>query len=279
MRGRLFFYAHWMQEARAYLAFLARRQYAEDDHPSATSIGIAKWPLTHQLLSAICFFLELLDSPMFLNGICPESLVNKPYAVIYTDGSLTALERGIGGLCVFPGTSVTPEYFAEELEDGIFYPHIAVVEMRAVLFAFRYFSRTIRGHAITFFIDNTHALGCLLRRSSPLHAESAVERRKSTVINSAHAHLHFEQLSEDIKYSMNELARQIWSLITELDVLVWFEYVNTKLNMADPPSRGFIPPCGGTRVGDTQWEMRPFSDFVKEAAIAEAVMSTPSPVT
>ena len=61
---------------------------------------------------------------------------------------------------------------------------------------------------------------------------------------------------------MNELARQIWALITELDVLIWFEYVNTKLNIADPPSRGFVPPCGGARVGNIDWCMRPYSEFI-----------------
>ena len=83
---------------------------------------------------------------------------------------------------------------------------------------------------------------------------------------------HFERLSEDIKYSMNELARQIWNLVTELDILIWFEYVNTKVNIADPPSRGFIPPCGGERIGDMDWNMRPFSEFIdnSESDIAQA---------
>ena len=255
MRGRLYFYAYWMQEARAYLVFFSRRQYAEDDPTH-------QWLLTPELIATLAFFLALLDDKMFLAGIRPEFFYNRKQAVIYTDGSLTDLDRGIGGVCRCDNTP-EPTYFAEELEDGIFYPHIAVVEMRAVLFAIRYFATDIRGRAVLFFIDNTHALGCLLRRSAPLRPETLDERRKSLLRMSERSHKDFELLSEDIKYSMNELARQIWALITELDVLIWFEYVNTKLNIADPPSRGFIPPCGGARVGNIDWCMRPFSEFMQ----------------
>ena len=254
MRGRLYFYAYWLPEARAYLVFFSKRQYAEDD-PTHT------WLLTPELIDTIAFFLELLDNEIFLAGIRPESFYNRKQAVIYTDGSLTDLDRGIGGVCQCEGAP-EPTYFAEELEDGIFYPHIAVVEMRAVLFALRYFSNDIKKHAVLFFIDNTHALGCLLRRSAPLRPETLDERRKSLLRISERSHKDFELLSEDIKYSMNELARQIWALITELDVLIWFEYVNTKLNIADPPSRGFVPPCGGARVGNIDWCMRPYSEFI-----------------
>ena len=60
---------------------------------------------------------------------------------------------------------------------------------------------------------------------------------------------HFLSLSSDIRRTMNTLAREIWRKFTELDVIVWIEYVNTKVNLADDPSRGVEPITPGTRVG------------------------------
>ena len=57
-----------------------------------------------------------------------------------------------------------------------------------------------------------------------------------------------------LRHSMNELARLIWQVLTELDCIVWIEYVWTKVNLADPPSRGVPPPMPygqGFRVGES----------------------------
>ena len=74
-------------------------------------------------------------------------------------------------------------------------------------------------------------------------------------------HVNFDRLSESIKESMNELARDIWKLVTHFDLLVWFEYVNTHSNAADPPSRGFLPHCPATRIGDCTKELRTYQEF------------------
>ena len=51
---------------------------------------------------------------------------------------------------------------------------------------------------------------------------------------------------------MNQLAQKIWELITELDLVVWIEYIWTEVNIAAPPSRGEPPPMTrpGFRVGE-----------------------------
>jgi hypothetical protein len=41
---------------------------------------------------------------------------------------------------------------------------------------------------------------------------------------------------------MNTQARAIWQLIHEHQVIVWFEYVKSAANIADPPSRGVPLP-------------------------------------
>ena len=61
------------------------------------------------------------------------------------------------------------------------------------------------------------------------------------------------QLSDDLRYTMNMLAQEIWKMFDELDVVVWIEYIWTEVNLADPPSRGEAPPTPyqpGRRVGE-----------------------------
>ena len=62
---------------------------------------------------------------------------------------------------------------------------------------------------------------------------------------------HFYALPANLRRGMNELARLIWQKVTELDILLWVEYVWTKVNLADAPSRGEQPIVTGTRLGDT----------------------------
>ena len=63
----------------------------------------------------------------------------------------------------------------------------------------------------------------------------------------------FEEMAPNDRESMNCSACRIWQLITELDMIVWIEYVWTEVNLADPPSRGEPPPMPtgpGFRVGE-----------------------------
>ena len=59
---------------------------------------------------------------------------------------------------------------------------------------------------------------------------------------------------------MNILARKIWEVLSELNCVVWIEYIWTEVNIADPPSRGEKPPMpyplSGVRVGE------PFDSWV-----------------
>ena len=152
--------------------------------------------------------------------------------------------------------------------------------MRAILRALHLFGDRLHGRAIIFFVDNTHSLGCLLKRSSSLDNESNQRRHRDTnvavtgtAINQTYGimpHVDFEQLSESIKESMNSLARDIWNLITHFDLLIWWGYVNTHSNAADPPSRGFWPHCGGLRIGDHSKELRSYEEFCIGKKVEEA---------
>ena len=262
MRGRLYFYAYWQQQARAFLTYLSRRQYAQDADRFFDS---ASWPLSPELIVCFAFFMDLLKSQAFQAGLQPEALYNRKQAIIYTDGSRSETERGIGGICYIQPEEGQPvpssTFYSMIIDDAEFYPHIACVEMRAVLHALELFGPSVHGRAIIFFIDNTHALGCLLRRSSPLTAETLDERSQWRSRN-VNPNLDFESLSENIKLSMNVLAQKIWAEVTKHDLLVWWEYVNTKLNIADPPSRGYRPPEPTRRVGNEDWILKPFCEFV-----------------
>ena len=94
-------------------------------------------PLTEELRFSFCFFLCLLRSEAFKTGIEPEKYMNRPKAPVYTDGSRSDEERGIGG--VVSGCHLQTCFFAEDLEDEHFFPHFAVVEMRAILRALQLF--------------------------------------------------------------------------------------------------------------------------------------------
>ena len=60
---------------------------------------------------------------------------------------------------------------------------------------------------------------------------------------------HFLRLSDDIQRNMNTLAQEIWRRLTELNTVIWIEYVWTKVNLADDPSRGEDPIIPGKRIG------------------------------
>ena len=246
MRGRLYFYAYWFRESRSYLSELAARQYSKSSDSA----------LTHELVLALEYFLYTLQhDPKFLEGIQPLTLLGRTVGWLYTDGSLEHEKtvKGIGGVC-FPAPpegdgKQAPSWFGEYIDPNVSgYHHIAPIEMFAIFRALTLFGHLLRGKAIWLFCDNTHAVGCLLRRSSMVPEET----RKRPVESRAHTpEEHFYALPANLRRGMNELARLIWQKVSELDILLWIEYVWTKVNLADAPSRGEQPIVAGTRLGRT----------------------------
>ena len=70
----------------------------------------------------------------------------------------------------------------------------------------------------------------------------------------------FCQLSIGLRRTMNEQARAIWSLISELDIVLWIECVESKCNIADPPSRMQPLPIRGIPVTEA-WRLDVTSDL------------------
>ena len=253
MRGRLFFYCFWFQEARSYLSEFAARQYSEtgDTH------------LTDEILESIAYFMRLLSTQAFLEGVRPERMLNRRQAVIYTDGALEgdgfvkSFLKGIGGV-LFDDELPLPLYYGERIDNTLpNFEKIAVIEMYAIERALQLFANYIRGKAIILFVDNTHAIGCLLKRSASYresHEHNAKRMRfsrgKPWEADGQPGPRSFEHLPRDIRRCMNKRAQSIWRLISELDIILWVEYVNTKLNIADPPSRGDPMPIRATRISD-----------------------------
>ena len=245
MRGRLYFYAYWFRESRSYLSELAARQYSKSSDSA----------LTHELVLALEYFLYTLQhDPKFLEGIQPLTLLGRAVGWLYTDGSLEHEKtvKGIGGVCVPDWPDVTcPLWYGEYIDPNVSgYHHIAPVEMVAILRALPLFGQQLTGKAVWLFCDNTHAVGCLLRRSSMIQEETRKRRFPGSTPHTPEEH--FLALSDNLRRGMSELARLIWQKITELDVLLWVEYVWTKVNLADAPSRGEQPIVAGTRLGSTE---------------------------
>ena len=248
MRGRLFFYAYWFQEARSYLAAFAARQYCQDPESG----------LTQELILALNFFLHTLKyDPKFIAGIQPLHIMNRAVCYLYTDGSLEGhhsfpnlRHKAIGGI-IFEYAGANPLWFGESINPSTpGYRHIAPVEMFAILRALHLFGDQIRDKAVWLFCDNAHSVGCLLRRSSKVNETPTRKRATPSgqpVPPSPEAQ--FLALEDDIRTDMNILARAIWQKLTELNALIWVEYVWTKVNLADDPSRGKPPKVPGERVG------------------------------
>ena len=124
--------------------------------------------------------------------------------------------------------------------------------MRAILRAIHLFGNSLRSRAVLFFGDNMHTLGGLLKRISSLGGEGAsstygVRNNSISEPYGVQPHGDFGALSDNMKYSMNHLARDIWRATSEFDLLIWWEYVNTHSNAADLQSWRFWPHCGGFR--------------------------------
>ena len=255
MRGRLYFSAAWFQESRTYLAELAARQCF-----NGRDVRV-----TFDLSLALKYFLRMLQSETFLAGTKPQSLfLNSTVAWLYTDGMKNDPspryphgEKGIGG-AVFPGINDPPLWYWEHLSPRLHgFDHIAAIEMYAVLRTLRLFDEVLKGQAVFIFIDNTHAVGSLLRRSASIQERVAEGGVKRDVFGNKRFETlqeEFEELEPILREAMNVLARLVWEVLTELDCVVWIEYIWAKVNLADPPSRGTPPPMPtgpGFRVCET----------------------------
>ena len=248
-RGKLMFYTFWHQAARSFMSEFAARQYSESTN----------FDLTPELAEAVMFFIKLLNDQTFLRGIRPELIQERLMSVIYTDGALEGNKvfKGVGGV-LFQLPHRTPLYFSGIIDpNSCNFDHIAPIEMHAVYRALVEFGPLIRNRAVIFFVDNTHALGCLLKRSATVRERDCGSKRNSqgTVIGNRHApYTHFDdfcRLSVGIRRTMNEQAKVVWELIHELQVLVWFEYVKSAANIADPPSRGKPLPMHAIHISQS----------------------------
>lgn len=246
MRGRLFFYAAWFQESRSYLSEFAARQYASAPESA----------LTEELILALEFFLHTLQhNTQFLEGIKPLDFLNRAVAWLYTDGSLEHEKtfKGIGGIC-FASASATPLWYGEVIDPSApGFDHIAPVEMYAILRALNLFENQLRDKALWLFCDNSHSVGCLLRRSALIRQHVIKPTFKPVTPDFRFTpEEHFLRLEGGIRHAMNSLAREVWKKITSLNLILWVEYVNTKHNLADDPSREKEPIVPGIRVGRLQ---------------------------
>ena len=103
-------------------------------------------------------------------------------------------------------------------------------------------------------MDNTHAIGCLLKRSQSIQERYLKQggdrkRRYAMAFMSHHSpeweythYSRFMELPRSMRRVMNAQSRAIWRLATQYNLLIWFEYVHTDCNIADPPSRGIALP-------------------------------------
>ena len=249
MRGRLYFYMAWYVACRGFLSYLACRQYSTE----------ADVTLNDDLRKAFAYFSSLLHSSRFQEGIYPGRYFSgRTVAWLYTDGARepgpyadSFYHHGIGGV-IFPSHSEQPVWYGESLDPRLpGFAYIAAIEMYAILRALKLFAEQVRGKALFLFCDNSHAVGCLLRRGSSLKNSP----KDVTFYGHPTPQQEFLCLSDDLRYTMNQVAQEIWKLFDELDVVVWIEYVWTEVNLADPPSRREAPPTphhpdGGRRVGE-----------------------------
>ena len=257
-RGKLMFYCFWHVAARSYLSEFAARQYnADAEHEGCE--------LTEELCFAIQFFLNLLESPKFLEGIRPETLFNREMHVMYTDGALEGdgSIKGIGGV-LFPLPMKTPLHFGEMLSlEFKNFDRIAPIEMHAIYRAFQLFGDVVRGKAVLLFVDNTHAIGCLLKRSATIKERGTKRSSDGTVISApTPAYTFFDDfcsLDIGLRRTMNEQARAIWDLVDKLDVILWIEYVKSDNNIADPPSRGEPLPMHSIHISERHRLFQPSS--------------------
>ena len=191
--------------------------------------------------------------------------MNRRTGILYIDGALGGggqwtptgpdnrpLFKGIGGVLFTPNSS-RAHYFSDALSpkrSG--FDHIAGIELYAIIVALRTWADKLRGPALILFCDSKRAIGCLLRRSSSVVEQHVSECKLNPGIfkidsRVSNNRLEFSQSdlehpSDTLREHMNLYTLRIWRLVQELGILLWVEYVHTKSNTADAPSRDEPPP-------------------------------------
>ena len=222
------------------MVYLAARQYYQG----------SDYRLTPILNCVLLFFHDLLHDPAFLEGAAPERIMNRPTRILYSDGSKEGgtdskpLFKGIGGVLFEPPF---PEaYYHSDCIDPRrkCFDHVAIIELYASSVAIRLFADKLRGTALLLLCENSHAIGCLVRRSSmvqeidashqlhpqrdPSYRQDRTDFTSGLSRNPIAFNNAFGQIPYALRESMNLYALRIWSLVTELDIVRWVEYVNTK---------------------------------------------------
>ena len=142
-----------------------------------------------------------------------------PPALLYTDaeglGGIGAVLAINGAVSWFLGRA--PKAFMR-LAGPLGYPRgmpVYLLEAAVPFLSLHEFGRLLQGRRVIVFVDNQSALGALFkgrsRRSRPL----------------------------------NELCFSLWERSRRSGVELFFRWVPSRFNLADPPSRGLAPPCGG----------------------------------
>ena len=136
-----------------------------------------------------------------------------PVAVVYSDA------EGSGGVGAFLQVASKSAWLAGSVPrsfSAVLFSRktqIFAYETLMVLVTISCFLRDLRGLRVIFFVDNTSALGALRKGSS----------------RSADVHA---------------LVEEVWRLAGSNDISLFFKWVPSKLNLADPPSRGSEPISG-----------------------------------
>jgi hypothetical protein len=170
--------------------------------------------LPHRLQHALQWWVSILKS--FPGRTFAWGRVHKrPVFDGFTDASAESTFEGLGGVLIkgslSHGWSYRLDNVPEELE--VFLPprasqkvRIAQLELLAVLIFLRLFAPELRGSYLRMHIDNLSAMYCLINGYSG---------------NSY----------------MSRMAAEVWMVLLEHDILPWFQYVPSKLNVSDIWSR------------------------------------------
>ena len=107
---------------------------------------------------------------------------------------------------------------------------LALIEMYAILRALRVFAPELKCKAVFFFIYNKHAVGYLLRRAASVgEGVSATKRDAPHTPCQLDDHKIpqqlFSEMHPDLRHVMKEMAKQICSTISELDIILQIEHV------------------------------------------------------
>ena len=204
LRGSL----QWMlsylfeQSGRADLAALADRQYER-------GMENETFRLNGNLIESLLAIRKIVEKAI-PHHILPRQ-IDPQHAVLYTDGAQNDFGMGIGGILIDPvsrvkqwwGGEVPPlayEQWAKRKNN------ILNIELYAVYVSLRVWGKYLTNKRVVAFIDNTAAFACLCKAP-------AFEKDTRTLV------------------------RSIVKLYEKLHIAVWFEWIESKANPADWPSR------------------------------------------